>query len=127
MGARDGNGRTDIHARRDAVGEGRRHHVPPRIERDDLVRIVPLRMRADGLGRRGIGQVGAMVALQVAGGNRQRAIDGIGAGVRANHIAVRRVGQRGNHGSALGRRGRAPVNGLRRLVEPRVRCEDDVV
>ncbi|SPA51561.1 conserved hypothetical protein [Cupriavidus taiwanensis] len=122
-----GDGRADIDAGGDAVGEDAGHQVPPGVERDDLVRVAPLRMRADRFGGGGVGQVGTVVALQRAGGDRERPIDGVGAGVGADHIALRRIAQAGDHRSAPCRRGGAPVDRLGRLVAARVRSQDDMV
>ncbi|SPA42945.1 conserved protein of unknown function [Cupriavidus taiwanensis] len=121
------DGRADIDAGGDAVGKDAGDQVSPRVQRNDLVRVAPLRMRADGFGGCGIGQVGTMVALQRAGGDREGAVDGIGAGVRADHIALRRIAQAGDHRSALRRREGAPVDRLGRLVAARVRSQDDMV
>ncbi|MNT66582.1 hypothetical protein D3C72_2046570 [compost metagenome] len=68
-----------------------------------------------------------MVALQRARRHRQRAVDGIGAGMGADHISLRGVRQAGDYRSALGRRGGAPVDRLGRFVSARVRGEDDMV
>ncbi|MNL14672.1 hypothetical protein D3C87_1356240 [compost metagenome] len=127
MGARDGNGRADVHAGGDAVCEDGGDEVAPGVERHDLVRIAPLGMGPDGLGRRRVGQIRTMRALQAARGHRQRAIDRIGPGVGADHIAARGVREAGDDRSTLGRRGGAPVDRLGRLVAARVRGQDDVI
>jgi hypothetical protein len=75
MGARDRDGGADVDTGGDAIGKGGRHQVAPRVERDDLRRIGPLRMRTDGLGRRGIGEIGPVVALQPPRRHGQRTVD----------------------------------------------------
>src|ERR1051326_4347880 len=58
---RDGDRRPYINTGADLLGEDLADEMPPRIERDDRLRICPLRMRPDQGGRSGAGHVGAMM------------------------------------------------------------------
>ena len=55
--ARDGNTRTDVDAIGDLGCEVFRGEMSPRIERNDPLRIGPLRKRADRFGRMGVGEI----------------------------------------------------------------------
>ncbi len=129
MGARDRDRRAHVGARGDLVGECARHEVPPRIERDDLGGIGPLRVRAHRVRRRGVREVRPVVALQLARSHGERAVDRVGARMRADGIALRGIGEACDDRTALGRRGRAPadVEEGPPLVRARMRREDDVV
>jgi hypothetical protein len=56
--AGDGDARADIDAFGDFRLEVLGHQMAPRIERDDALRIAPLRKRSDGCGGMGVGEIG---------------------------------------------------------------------
>ena len=95
--------------------EGFGDHVAPRIERDDGLGADPLRERADGNGGLRVGEVGPSNRIERAGGDGKRAVDRIGAAMRADDVAVGWPRHRADDGSALARRRRAPGNGKARL------------
>ncbi len=103
MGARHRDGRADVDAARELVAKDFADAMAPRIERNDLVRVGPLRMRADEVGRRSVGEVGAVVGGERAGRDGERAVNRVAAGVAADGAARRVHGP--DHGAAL-RRGR---------------------
>ena len=114
--------RPQIDARGELGGERRRDHVAPGIERHDPVRIRPLRMRADRLGRRRVGQVRPMVAVEPPRRDGERAVERVGARVRADRVALRGIGEARHHRPPLGRRGRAPADAAA-IVPPSVRAD----
>ena len=127
-GARNRDARPDIGAFGDFGTEILRYQMPPRVKRNDALRVGPLRKRPDGRGRIGIGQIGAADRIECAGRDRKRAIDGIGAAMRADDVAVLRTRDRSDDRTALPRGRRAPRN--RKLVlraRHRVRSQADVV
>jgi hypothetical protein len=64
--ASDGNARTDIDAFGDLLREVFRDEMAPRIERNDPLRIGPLRKRPDRLGGMGVGEVRAPDRIECA-------------------------------------------------------------
>ena len=109
-GAGDGDAGPDVDAFGDFAGEIFRDQMAPRIERDDGLRIAPLRKRPDGCRRVGVEQVRAADRIARAGGNRQRAVDRVGTAMGANHVAVLRPRHRADDRAALPR-GRRPPGG----------------
>ena len=99
-----------------------RDQMAPRIERDDALRIAPLRKRPDGRGGMGVGEIRAPDRIERAGRDRKRAIDRIGAAMGADHVAVLRPRHRADDRSAFARAGRAPVDGKLHL-RPGTGCE----
>ena len=88
-GLRHGDAGADIDAFGDLRLEGLGHHMSPRIERDDAAGVGPLLERADRDGRLGIGEIGPANGIERAGGDSQRAVERVGAAVRADDVAVR--------------------------------------
>jgi hypothetical protein len=82
----------------------------PWIQGDDLFGVEPARMRPDFSGRRRVGEVGAMLLLERACCDRERAIDGVAAAVGADRVAVRGVGDGRDDRPALTRRLRTPMD-----------------
>ena len=80
-----------------------------------LSRIRPLRVRADHLRRRGIREIGPMVAVEPSGGDRECAVERVSARVRADRVALRRIGEARHDRPALGR-GRGTPFERRRLT-----------
>ena len=70
-----GNRRAHIHALFAIGGEHIARDMPPRIKTDNAVRISPLRMRADFLGRRSIMKIGHMQRIKHADGHRHRTVN----------------------------------------------------
>ena len=66
-GARDGNARTDVDAFGDLCCEVFRGEMSPGIERDDPLRIGPLRKRPDRFGRMGVGEIRTPDRVECAG------------------------------------------------------------
>ena len=62
-----GDGRADVPAGGELLGERLADHVAPRVERDDPGRVGPLRMRPDRHGRCRVGEIGSMQRVQAAG------------------------------------------------------------
>jgi len=114
MGAGDRNRRPHVVAAREMLAEDVADQMPPGVKRYDFLGIAPLRVRADALDRRGIGEVGDMIVGERSRGDRERAVNRVAAGMAADRIAMRRVAQGRDHRSAFGGAGRAP-NELRRL------------
>ena len=107
--AGDRDGRPDVVAKREILAEFLTDEMAPRIERDDLRCVGPLRMRTDAVGGRGVGQVGTMVARQCACCNRQRPVNRIAAGMRADGVAVPAIAVRRDDRTARGRGRCAPM------------------
>ena len=82
--------------------------VAPRVERDDLGRVAPLRTNGNRGCGPGAGQVGSVIARQRPGGDRQRPVDRVGAGISADRIALPRLGRAGHDRTAGRRSGRPP-------------------
>ena len=102
--------------------------MAPRIERDDALRLGPLRERPDGRGRMGVGEVGAADRIERAGRDRERAIERIGAAMRADDVAVSRARYGADDRPALARGRRAPGNGKFELrARRRVRRQANMV
>ncbi len=120
-----GDGRADVVAGGQRISEAGADLGAPRVERDDLARLAPGRMRADAVGGGGVGQVRPVAGVQRARRHGQRAIHAVAAAVRADHVAVRTVGGGAHHRAALSGRRRAPADGLRALPA-RVRGQPDV-
>ena len=114
------DGRADVPAVGELLGERLADDVPVGIERHDPAGIRPLRVGPHRHRRRGIGQIGTMQLVQAAGGDREGAVQGVRAGVRADHVASGRIRQRADHGAARLGRGSPPVD-LGRLGSPRPR------
>ncbi len=102
--AGDRDGRPHVQPGRQLVGEHFGDQMAPRVERDDRVAVRPLRERADGDGRARVGQVRPVRRVELAGGDRQRAIDRVGAGMRADGVALGRGRQGGDDRAAAARR-----------------------
>jgi hypothetical protein len=75
--------------------------VAPGVERNDLARHAPLRLRRDLGGRVGIGQVRPGHRVQRPGGDGERAIQRVGPAIGPDHIAVCRIGRRADHRATL--------------------------
>ena len=118
----DGDRGPDVVALGQVVGIHLLHAGAPGVDGDDLRRVAPLRMRADRVGGRGVGEVGAVAARQVAGGHRERAVDAVAAAVRADDVALAAVRGGADDRAALQRVGRAPVD-RRRARGPWPGCE----
>ena len=124
----DRDRRPQVDARGELRGKRRRDHVAPRIERHDLVRIGPLRMRSDHFRRRRVREVRPMVAVEPSGGDRERAIERVGARVRADRVALRGIGEARHDRPALRRARGAPFERRRlsRRAPERVGGQYDV-
>jgi hypothetical protein len=61
VSAGDRDGRTDIVAAHEMITKRLADQMSPRVERDDLAGVAPLRMRSDAIDRRGVGQIWNMV------------------------------------------------------------------
>src|SRR5262249_36228609 len=72
--------------------------------------------RPNGRGRIGIGQVRTADRVERAGGDRERAIERIGAAMGADDVAVMKPRHRADHRTALARGRRPPVDGKARLA-----------
>ncbi|CCD99338.1 hypothetical protein BRAS3809_2590011 [Bradyrhizobium sp. STM 3809] len=126
LGHRDG--RPDVDAFGDLAAEIFRDQVAPGIERDDLGWIAPLVERADGGGGMGVGEVRAADRIERAGGDRERAVDRVGAAMAADDVAILRPRHRADHRAALARACRAPVEREVMLgAWHRVRGQADVI
>ena len=125
VGAGDGDARPHILPGGNFVGEQLGGEVAPGIERDDRVRFAPLRERADLHRGAGVGQVRPVRRLQLAGGDGQRAIERVGAGMSADGVAAGGGLQRRHHGAARPRIRRAPTDRLGADDVARVRCQHD--
>ncbi len=108
VGAGDRDRRTDVVAAREIVAEFLADQMSPRIERDDLLGVRPLRIGPDVRCRRGVGEVGKLVGLERLRRDGERAVDRIAAGVGADRIAMAWIAQRRDHRAALGGGRRAP-------------------
>ena len=106
----DGDTRADVEAFGDLRLEHVRDQMSPRVERDDLLRLGPLRERSDGGGGMGVGQVGPADRVERARRNRERAIERIGAAVGADHIALPELRHGADDRPALARRRRPPMD-----------------
>ena len=84
----DRHRRTRVDARPDVFGKDLADQVTPRVERHDLGRIGPLRARCDQRRGCGVGEVRAVVARQPPRRHGKGAIDRIGAGIRADRVAL---------------------------------------
>ena len=82
----------------------------------------PLRERPDGRGRMGVGEVGPADRIERAGGDRERAIDRIGAAMGADDVAVLRARHRADDRPALARGGAPQWIGKSSLA-PGAGCE----
>ena len=102
--------RADIGAFGDLLAEIFRDQVTPGVERDDAVGFAPLRERPDGRGGERVGEIGAADRIERAGRDRERPIDGVGAAMAADHIAVRRPRHGTDDRSARARVGSAPLD-----------------
>ncbi len=110
----------------ETVGEGRGDEMAPGIERDDLRRIRPLPERSDRRHRRRIGEIGHVDRAQLPGGDRERAIERVGPGMGADHVAVRIVRGRDER-PARGRALRPPGDRLHCPAAARVGRQDNVL
>ena len=104
----DGDGRADVPARLQLVGEHRGHEMAPGIERHDLPGIEPSLERANQLGRRGVGEIGPVIGLEFVRGDGERAVDAVAAGMHANGVALGRIGHSAHDRPADGRVARTP-------------------
>ena len=119
--------RPDVQALGELLGERLADDVAIGVERDDLLRVGPLRMGPDRLGGRGVGEVGPVQRIEAAGGDRQRPVERVGAGMGADHVAPAGIADGADHRPARGR-ARRPPDDLRRLrpARPRMRGQRDV-
>ncbi len=108
LGHRDGG--PDVHAVGQLGGKVLGDPVAPRIEGDDLARLAPLRVRADGGGGEGVEQLRPHQRIQRAGGDGQGAIDRVGAAVGADGVAVGAGIGGDDHRSPLAGGRRAPAD-----------------
>src|SRR5260221_4754309 len=101
--------------------------MAPGVERDDLGGIAPLREGTDLLDRRRVSEVGNVDRAELAGGDRQRPVERIGAVMRPDDVAV--LLARGPDERPAHRRvGRAPDDRLPVLAAGGgVRGQDDVL
>ncbi len=109
LGDRDGRADVDAFGQldREVLGDP----VTPGVEADDLPRLMPLRVRADGHDRVGVVQFRPSLRGHGARRDRQRAVDRIGAAMGANGVAVGAgVGRRDDR-PALPGGGGVPVDG----------------
>ncbi len=97
----DRDRRADVDAVGDMVAEILRDPVAPGVERDDLAGLAPLRVRPDVADRRRVLEVRPRLGIHRAGGNRQRAVNGIGAAMGADRVAVAAGIDRGDDRPAL--------------------------
>ena len=124
---RDRDRRPDVPAVRELAGERLAHDVAVGIERDDLLRIGPLRIGPDRHRRRGVGQVGPMQRIEAARSDRERAVERVGAGMGADHVAPAEIAEGADHRPARCRAGGAPGDlGRLRTARARVRGQRDV-
>ena len=124
----DGDARADVEALGDLGLERLGDQMAPRIERDDLPGLAPLRERADGRGGNGVGEVRPADRIERAGGHRERAIERIGAAMAADDVAVAGPRHRADDRAALARGRRAPVDREARLAAGlRMRGETDMI
>ena len=127
-GAGDRDGGPDIEAFGDLGLEGFGDQMAPGVERDDALRLRPLRERPDGRGRIGVGQVGAADRVERPGRDRERAVERIGAAMGADDVAVMKPRHRADDRSPRASRGRAPVDREARLAARlRMGGETDVI
>ncbi len=137
VGLGHGNRRADVVALRDEVGKHIRHRGAPRVDGHHLGGVAPLRIRPDQVGRRGVGEVGAVAFEQVARGHRERAVHAVRPGVRADDVALASIDGGAHHRAALCRGGRTPADGRRAAGAllagvgrepdvPRARCTADL-
>jgi hypothetical protein len=123
-----GDGGPDVDALGDQLGEVLGHPVAVGVERDDPHGVGPLRMGADGRGRRGVGEIGPVDRVELPGGNGQRAVERVGPGMGPDHVALARIGDAADERPALLRAGGAPGDRVRRLhATARVGCQDDML
>ena len=78
-------------------------------------------------GRMGVGEVGPADRIERARGDRERAIDRIGAAVAADDVAVVEPRHRADHRTACAGRSRAPLDRTRLAAGLRVGGEADVI
>jgi hypothetical protein len=83
--------------------------VAPRVERDDLCRIAPLRVRPDQYCGRGVGEIRPMVTRQGPRRYGERAINCVSAGIGADRVPMARLGRARNDGATFARRQGAPM------------------
>ena len=122
------NARTNVGAFGYFAAEILRYQMPPRVKRDDALRVAPLLERPDGCGWIGIGQIRATDRVECAGRHRERTINGIGAAMGADDVTILRSRDRSDDRTALPR-GRSPPSN-RKLVlraRDRVRSQPDVI
>src|SRR5215813_4554838 len=113
MGARHRNGGTNVVVPGIEVSKGLADHRPEWIERHDCFRLAPAGVWSNRLNRGGVGEVWTMIALQGATGDRQGTIDGIGARMRTDGIALAHVRKGGDDRATLSRITVPPYNGAR--------------
>ena len=106
----DRDARANIDSLGDFRGEVFRHQMTPGIERDDMLRVAPLREGTDGRGRMRVGEIGAADRIERARRDCKGAIDRIRAAVAADDIAVVRAGHRADDRTAFARAGRPPLD-----------------
>ncbi len=92
----------------------------PRDRARRSARARPLRVRADLLGRRRVGEIRHMDGVELPRRHGERAIDRVGAGMGADHVPAMLLGGR-DQGAALRRGGGAPMD--RGGTRPPVGCE----
>ena len=83
----DGDGRADVEAVGELVGEHLADQMAERIERNDPLGLELLAMRPDAGDGGGILKVGRVARIERAGGDRERAVDRIGAARHADGVA----------------------------------------
>ena len=127
-GAGDRDARPDVDSLGDFVGKVFRDEMTPGIERDNALRFAPLRERTDRCRRMRVGEIGAPDRVERARGDRERAVDRIGAAMGADDIAVLRAGYRADDRTALARAGRAPLDRELELASRRrMRGDPDMI
>src|SRR5580692_594202 len=127
-GAGDRDARPDVDSLGDFAGKIFRDEMTPGIERDNALRLAPLRERTDRCRRMRVGEIGSPDRVERARGDREWAVDRIGAAMGADDVAVLRAGYRADDRTALARAGRAPLDReLELAARRRMRSDPDMV
>src|SRR5260370_6347058 len=100
--------------------------MTPGVERDDPGGIAPLRKRADRLDRCRVGEIRDVDRAELAGGDRQRPVERIGAVMRPDDVAPL-LARGADDRAARGSIGRPPDDGLRVAAGGGMRGKYDVL
>ena len=121
------NRRADVETGFQFIRKHLSNEMPERIERNNLVRIMPLRMRPQGNTRGGVREVRNMIRIQLSGRHRKGTVDGVRAGVRADDVALGRVLHRADHWPSHFGVGLPPLDFRAALfLASRMRGQDDM-